>query len=360
MYALMQLVGVVVAIGTDRWLQRRSPGRRDHRRVSRCSSGCSRTCRRCVLAAGVFWVAGLARDRAAWWWRAAVVTPVARVGRAVGQHVRPSGERLTGELDPAHVGGLVPAVGRPAAEPLRRPGSADRARDRSRLGDRRPPGSPAGNRRRDLLRGAGPARGGRRRVRQLPVQPRTLAFAAWAPLLAIAVLVDAVARRSRLVGLAAFVLVAGGRCCPRPSRAPTTASDYGVIDATNAHLRAVVHPGDVVAIRPALDAVAGRVEPGCRAARRRARRDAAGRRHSFAMRLGRTSDRPGVADRVRHGDRVVVRGRRANARAAWNNDTHPRPLHLGAALRLSPERGRPPRLRIGLHFRGTNIRSIDP
>ena len=75
MYALMQLVGVVVAIGTDRWLQRRS--RVDATLVGLALLvGVFTHVSTLVLAAGVFWAAGLARDRAAWWWRAAVATPV--------------------------------------------------------------------------------------------------------------------------------------------------------------------------------------------------------------------------------------------------------------------------------------------
>jgi len=79
-------------------------------------------------------------------------------------------------------------------------------------------------------------------------QPRTLTFAAWAPLLAIAVLVDAALKRWRILGVAALVLVAAV-ALPATAEGVNRPGLDGM-DATNAHLRSVVRPGDVVAIRP--------------------------------------------------------------------------------------------------------------
>jgi hypothetical protein len=77
--------------------------------------------------------------------------------------------------------------------------------------------------------------------------PRTLAFAVWAPLLALAVLVDRATRRSAPLGLAM-----GAICLlvVAPSTANVLALRPPPEQAALLHLRAVVRPGDAVTMQP--------------------------------------------------------------------------------------------------------------
>jgi hypothetical protein len=264
MYALMELVGVVVAIGTDRWLARRSPGAAALV-AGALLVGVFTHVSTLVLAAGVFWAAGFARDRAAWWWRAAVAAPVLVWAAAWGTtFAHQASGSPAGWIPRTSVDSFFQSVAQPLSfsaglAPLIvlaiAGGCVLAARsdpDASPLGEDRH-ASPLGEGRRLARVGAACFVG--------PVllaaavgsfgnffQPRTLAFAAWAPLLAIAVLVDAAWRRRWVLGVAALALVAAVAL-------PATAEGVrrpglDSVDATDAHLRAVVQPGDVVIIRP--------------------------------------------------------------------------------------------------------------
>jgi len=79
---------------------------------------------------------------------------------------------------------------------------------------------------------------------------RTLTVAAWGPLLALAFLVDRVARSSRALGTVAVVAVAVVMFPP----AVHAVTARSTPDLALRHLDAVVQPGDVVAIRPAVKA----------------------------------------------------------------------------------------------------------
>jgi len=246
MYALMELVGVAVAFGTDRWLRTRRPGAAWAVALA-LLVGCFTHVSALVLAAGVFWVPGTARSRAAWTWRAAVAGPVAVWALLWGSTF-------------AHQAGGSPSAWIPRttfdsfAQSLAQPvsfsaglatlivlalvaGAVVLARTDRRLATV------------VLACWAVPAllaavvgRFGNF------LQPRTLAFAAWAPLLLVAVLLDAGLRRSRLVGtvaaalVAAVVLVSSVQGVDRPG--------LDDVDRTIGHLEAVVGPGDVIAIRP--------------------------------------------------------------------------------------------------------------
>jgi hypothetical protein len=247
MYALMQLVGVVVAIGTDRWLRSRSRG------AAVCVGlallvGVFTHVSALLLAAGVFWVAGLARDRAAWWWRAAVAAPVLAWAALWGSSfVQQASGTPAGWIPYTSVDSFLQAVGQPVSFSAGLAGLVV------------------------VAIGAGCAIAARKDRRLAIVGaacfvgplvlaagigtfnhfllPRTLAFAAWAPLLAVAVLVDAALRRSRPLGVVTGIVVLA---IVLPSTVQAYAApDYGMVDAADTHLSAVVHPGDVVAIRPA-------------------------------------------------------------------------------------------------------------
>ncbi len=246
MYALMELVGVVVAIGADRWLRRRSPV--DATIVGLALLvGVFTHVSALVLAAGVFWVAGLARDRAAWWWRGAVVAPVAAWAVLWGpSFVHQASGSPAGWIPYTSLDSFLQSVAQPLSFSAGLAGLivlaivagavlAARADRRLAIVGATCFVGPV------LLAAAVGAFGNF-------LQPRTLAFAAWAPLLAIAALVDAAARRWRVLGFAALVLVAA---VALPSTAQgVQRSGLDSVDATNAHLLAVVRPGDVVLIRP--------------------------------------------------------------------------------------------------------------
>jgi hypothetical protein len=248
MYALMELVGVVVAIGTDRWLARRSPG------AAAVVGGALLVgvfthVSTLVLAAGVFWVAGLARDRAAWWWRAAVAAPVLVWAAAWGTtFAHQASGSPAGWIPRTSVDSFFQSVAQPLSfsaglAPLIVLAIAAGCVLIARSGeDRRLAQVGAACFVGPVLLAAAIGAFGNF------FQPRTLTFAAWAPLLAIAVLVDAALKRWRILGLAALVLVAAV-ALPATAEGVNRPGLDGM-DATNAHLRAVVRPGDVVAIRP--------------------------------------------------------------------------------------------------------------
>jgi uncharacterized membrane protein len=243
MYALMQLVGVVVAFGCHRWLVRRTTA--SAAVVSAALLvGVFTHVSALLLAAGVFLLAGRARDRAAWHWRIAVAAPVvvwaALWGAAMNQqrkagtalwipHTTPTTfvralaqplsytNALAWLIAAAIVAGAVLVV------------RTDRRLAAVGLTAYLVP----------VLLGAAVG------LRSHFFIPRTLAFGAWAPLLAVAFLLDAALRRWRIVGTAALALIAVVVLASTAQALRDT--PLGQIDALDAHLRAVVRPGDVVA-----------------------------------------------------------------------------------------------------------------
>jgi hypothetical protein len=246
MYALMELVGVVVAVGTDRWLRSRRPGAAAVVSAA-LLVGVFTHISALVLAAGVFWAAGLARERSAWIWRAGVTAPVliwaGLWGPTFVDQVRASPASW---IPRTTLDSLLQSVAQPVT-------------------------FTAGLAALIVLVVIGGAVVAGRRDRRLacvlivcwvvPVvlaatlgrfgsflQPRTLAFAAWAPLLAISAVLDEVLRRWRLAGVAAVALVAAvvlGSTVDGVERPGLDA-----VDTTVAHIASVVRPGDEVAIRP--------------------------------------------------------------------------------------------------------------
>ena len=241
MYALMQLVGVVVACGAHRWLVRRTTGSAALVGAA-LLVGVFTHVSGLLLAAGVFLLAGFARDRAAWRWRIAVAAPVlvwaAVWGAALVEQTRgaPADWTRTPRRRPSPGPWPNPSATRP-----RWPGSCCSPSPRA-------PGASRADRR---LAAVGLAAfvvpavlaGAVGTVSHFFI-PRTLAFAAWAPLVAIAFLLDAALRRERLVGIAAVAVVA---VVALGSTAQALRNEpLGRIDELNAHLRSVVRPGDVV------------------------------------------------------------------------------------------------------------------
>jgi len=247
MYALMELVGVVVAVGTDRWLRSRRP---EAAMVVSAALlvGVFTHVSALVLAAGVFWAAGVARERSAWIWRVGVTAPVVvwagLWGPTFVDQVRASPASW---IPRTTLDSLLQSVAQPVSFSAALAALI-------------------------VLAVAGGAVVAGRRDRRLatvgivcwvvPValtavigrfgtflQPRTLAFAAWAPLLAIAAVLDVLLHRRRLAGIAATALVAAivvGSTVQGVERPGLDA-----VDTTIAHLTSVVRPGDVLAISPA-------------------------------------------------------------------------------------------------------------
>jgi mannosyltransferase len=242
MYALMQLVGVVVAFGCHRWLLRRTTASAVLVGVA-LLVGVFAHVSGLLLAAGVFLLAGRARDRAAWRWRMAVAAPVlvwaALWGAAMNQqrkagtalwipHTTPTTFVRALSQPLSYTNGfawlIVAAIVGGAVLIAR----TDRPLAVVGLTAYVVP----------VLLGAAVGVGYHFFI------PRTLAFGAWAPLLAVAFLLDAALRRWRLVGAAAVALVAVVVLASAAQALRDT--PLSRIDQMDAHLRAVVRPGDVV------------------------------------------------------------------------------------------------------------------
>jgi uncharacterized membrane protein len=242
MYALMQLVGVVVAFGCHRWLVRRTTASAAVVSVA-LLVGVFAHVSALLLAAGVFLLAGWARDRAAWCWRIAVAAPVvvwaALWGAAMNQQRQAGTALWIPHTSPTT---FVRALAQPlsytnalawliAAAVVA--GAVLVARTDRRLAA---VGLTAYVVPVLLAAAVG--------FRSHFFIPRTLAFGAWAPFLAVAFLLDAALRRWRLVGTAAVALVAVVALASTAQALRDT--PLGQIDQLDAHLRAVVRPGDVV------------------------------------------------------------------------------------------------------------------
>ncbi len=77
MYALLTLIGVLLAVLTERWLAGDRRARIAVAVGALLLVACLDHAGGLLLAAGVFTVPGLSRERSAWWWRAAPVAAVA-------------------------------------------------------------------------------------------------------------------------------------------------------------------------------------------------------------------------------------------------------------------------------------------
>jgi hypothetical protein len=78
--------------------------------------------------------------------------------------------------------------------------------------------------------------------------PRSLAFASWAPLLALAAVVDAAIRRWAAMGA---VTAVGAAVLLLPATASAVPGNAPASEAVLTHLRTVAQPGDAVAVHPA-------------------------------------------------------------------------------------------------------------
>jgi hypothetical protein len=242
MYALMQLVGVVVAFGCHRWFVRRTTASAVVVSIA-LLVGVFTHVSALLLAAGVFLLAGRARDRAAWRWRIAVAAPVvvwaALWGASLNQQRKAGTAKWIPNTTPttfvralaqplsytnALAWLIVAAIVAGAVLIVR----TDRPLTAVGITAYVVP----------VLLGAAVG------VRYSFFIPRTIAFGAWAPFLAVAFLLDAALRRWRLVGTAAVALVAVVVLASTAQGLRDT--PLSRIDELDAHLRAVVKPGDVV------------------------------------------------------------------------------------------------------------------
>ena len=267
MYALMELVGVATAVAADHWLRTRCLRTRATRRPEPATTaatapsatgavwlvaaattvGVFTHTSALLLAAGVFWLPGFARDRAAWVWRAAVALPVVLWAALWGSTFLHQASGDPADWIPYTTLHRFAAA---ATQPLNFQSSLawiDAALIAAGIvcvvrTDRR-------------LTRVGAACfaapvlvAGVLGIFSHFLLGRTLTFASWAPLVAVAFLVDALLRRWRLVGavLAAALAVIVLSSTVQAMR-NTPLSD---IDALDARVVAVARPGDVVAARP--------------------------------------------------------------------------------------------------------------
>jgi hypothetical protein len=242
MYALMELVGVVVAFGCHRWLLRRSTASAVVVGVA-LLFGVFAHVSALLLAAGVFLLAGRKMDRAAWRWRLAVVAPVAVWAALWGATMNQQRQAGTALWIPRT---SPTTFVRAVAQPLSYTnvlawlvvaavvaGAVYIARTYRRLALVGLTAYVV-----PVLLAAAVGAGAHFFI------PRTLTFGAWAPLVAVAFLLDAALRRWRMVGVAAVALVA---VMVLGSTAQALRDEpLGRIDELDAHLHAVVRPGDVV------------------------------------------------------------------------------------------------------------------
>ncbi len=245
MYAELEVLGVGIAMVTEHWLRR--PARHHAPLLGvLVLIGLYTHVSMLLLAVGLVAVAGLRRDRDAWWWRGAVVAAVALWAATWGPHfvVQARGghsswipattfDTLTAAVarsvtyDLRYVLIVLAAVVAGAVVMMRR----DRCLARVWLALFVVPVAVGG------VAGLG-----------LPVVlDRTFTLMSWAPVLAIAFLFEAVLRRQRLAGIAlliasAFVVVPSAAWAIGARSGPS-----GPITALDARIR----PGDVVAVRPA-------------------------------------------------------------------------------------------------------------
>jgi hypothetical protein len=245
MYAELEVLGVGLAMTADRWL--RTPERATAVLAGVLTlAGLYTHVSMLLLALGLFMLAGTRRDRAAWEWRAALVLPVTVWAVTWGPHFLvqargghstwiPSTSWSTLTTAVAHAVTMragtavvvVIAIAAGAVVLVRR----DRTLGRVWCAAFAIPIAVAAV--------AGLA--------EPVVLDRTFTLMAWAPAVAVAFLVDAVARRQRVLG-AVLALAAVAFLVPDAVAVATTSS--GPTAPLNA-LDGRVRPGDVVAVRPA-------------------------------------------------------------------------------------------------------------
>jgi hypothetical protein len=246
MYAELELIGVAIAMLTERWL--RAPSRaRAVGTGALVLAGLYTHVSMFLLALGLLCVAGLRRDRAVWEWRAAITLPVAIWAATWGPHFLVQARGGHSSWIPATtVSTLATAIARAVTI---RPGAAlavvvaivvgavllarqDRTLARVWVAAFAVPVAVA-------------AVAGRF---EPVVLDRTFTLMAWAPAVALAFLADALIRRQRVLGIAAvaaatlLVLLPDAEAVVRSSTGPTAP-----LDALEQRLQ----PGDVVAVRPA-------------------------------------------------------------------------------------------------------------
>jgi hypothetical protein len=246
MYAAMTAVGVVCAWAAWQWLRTRSRGSA----AAVCAAllaGVFLHSSALFLALGLFLVPGLDRSRPAWWWRATVASPVLvwaglwgpsfryQAGHNTASwidYTRPDYfARVLNEMVDSYPGVrlLVVLLLVAGAVLLTR---GDRPLRRVFVcGFVIPVG---------LIAAVG--------IGQHILLPRTLAFAWWAPLLALATLIDFVLERSGAMGAAVAVLVA---VVMVPSMLEAVRPTQPAPAAVLSHTAAAAHDGDLVGIHPA-------------------------------------------------------------------------------------------------------------
>ena len=245
MYAGMIAVGVVCAIAADRWLREPSNGATVAVGIA-LLLGLFLHVSTLLLAAGLFWLPGLRRDAVAWRWRLAVVAPVAVWGVLWGPSFLDQLDRRTS--------GWVPFTSLDGA-----------ARTINELVNHYPTLSwivlPA-----VAVGGAALFAADRRLFRVWCVTfvvpaavamvlgtrlhlllPRTLAFAAWAPLAALAALIDQATARWRMLGVAA---AAGVALLVLPSTFVRIWQEPAIHQAVMTEIGDAARPNDGVVVHP--------------------------------------------------------------------------------------------------------------
>jgi len=280
MYAVLEPIGVGLAMVTDRWLHR--PSRRHLGVVAVLLLAALFThVSALLLAAGLLTAAGLRRDHEAWWWRAAIAGPVVVWAVTWGPHflVQARGGHSSW-IPPTSFATLTTALARavtfdPAVTLLVVAaiviGGVLLVRDDHALG------------RTWLAAFAVPiAIGAVAGLIEPVVLDRTFTLMAWAPAVAVAWLLEWALRERRTVGV---VLVGATAAVALPGAVMATAASTGPNAPLQALERRVV-PGDVVAVWPASKApelqwslAVSRHEPAQRV-------EVTGLRRAYALRLG--------------------------------------------------------------------------
>jgi len=280
MYAELELLGVGVAMVADRWL---CAPKRHHAPVigALVLVGLYTHVSMFLLAAGLFTLAGLRRDREAWRWRAAVVVPVAIWAVTWGPDflVQARGGHSTW-IPPTSVRTLTTAIAR----------SVTYDPTLTTLTIIAIVAGAVFLHRRDHVLGrvwiacfavpvAVAAVAG---LAEPVVLDRTFTLMAWAPAVAIAFLVDALFARQRVVGV---VLVAVALTLLVPDALTTATARTGPTAPLDALARRV-QPGDVVAVRPASKAPELQWSLAVRSGVPGTPVEVAGLPRSFALRIG--------------------------------------------------------------------------
>lgn len=248
MYAELELLGVAIAVLADRWL-RRPRGRHSLLLALLVLTGLLTHVSTFLLAAGLLLVPGRRTDRAAWQWRGAIAAAgagwavlwgAAFVVQARGGH--------SAWIPPTSVGGLTTAIGHAitldpalvAVAVLAIIGggialvSVDRSLGRIWV----------------CLFAVPVAIGAVAGLVAPVVLDRTFTLMAWAPVVAVAALVDAAFRHHRVAGTLGGVAMLGAVAIGVPGVVLSSTGPDSALRLVARHAR----PGDVVAMRPATKA----------------------------------------------------------------------------------------------------------